>query len=375
MSVIQRLGVDRFRNLQAVDIEPAPRFNLLFGLNGSGKTSLLEAIHFLSVGKSFRTHKLDPLITDGESDFLLFADIGSDGRVGLSKSRNGRSELKLSGQNQRNWENVAASLPIQVINSESFSLLEGGAKLRRRFLDWAVFHVEHDFLVEWRAYRRCVSHKNILLKQKGSALEQQLLAWDIEIARYGEAIHRRRDLLIQSFSERLMLFVQKFLPAKTVEIDYKAGWDIEMSLADALRESRSRDLKYGMSLVGPHRADFVLRFDRHLATDVLSRGQLKMLVCAVKLAMGDFIQSRYQDVQSYQCIYLVDDLAAELDKDNRALVSESLHQTASQCFFTAVQDSDLPAVLDLIDRSGKFHVEHGKMRACNRAIHGEQNGK
>lgn len=363
MAVINRLMVDRFRNLKEVDLAPSPRFNLLFGTNGSGKTSLLEAIHVLSVGRSFRTHKIDPLVAYDRSDFLIFADMGDDGRVGLLKSRSGNSELKLDGQQQKNWQSVASRFAVQVINSESFSLLEGGAKIRRRFLDWAVFHVEHDFLADWRDYRRCVSHRNSLLKQRVSDLGAQLKAWDIEIARLGEGIHQRRQSLISGYSALLSERVGQFLPGKSIELDYKPGWDTSVDLQSVLSDSRERDIRYGMTLAGPHRADFQVRLDKHLATDVLSRGQLKMLVCAIKLSMGEFITNTYKEDHAYQCVYLLDDLAAELDAANREVVIACLEQTKSQCFFTAVHERDLGSVSELMDRSGKFHVEHGKISA------------
>lgn len=354
--------VDRFRNLVDVDLAPSPRFNLLYGVNGSGKTSLLEAIHVLSVGRSFRTHKIDPLVAYDQADFLVFADIGNGGRVGLQKSRNGRTELKLDGEQQRTWQLVAARMAVQVINSESFSLLEGGAKVRRRFLDWAVFHVEHNFLTDWRSYRRCVSHRNSLLKQRVSNLDVQLRPWDYEISKLGEVIHQRRQILLEGYTGLLAERVKQYLPHLNIELEYKAGWDTDRTLLEVLSESRDKDVRYGMTLAGPHRADFQVKVDRHLAIEVLSRGQLKMLVCAIKLSMGDFISRNYTD-QPYQCIYLLDDLAAELDKANRDIVIASLAETNSQCFFTAVQDQDLDSLTDLMDTSGKFHVEHGKITA------------
>ncbi|MEX0739297.1 MAG: DNA replication/repair protein RecF [Pseudohongiella sp.] len=368
MAVIQRLMIDRFRNLEAVDVLLSPGLNIFSGVNGSGKTSLLEAIHVLSVGRSFRTHKIDPLVMREQSNFLVFTDLGDAGRIGLLKSRNGKNELKYDGEQQRNWQAVASALPLQVLNSESFQLLEGSGKIRRRFLDWAVFHVEHAYLDDWRAYRRGVAHRNSLLKTGGATLHGQLDAWDIELAALGQAIHASRTAILDSFRPLLESVVAEFLTGRELALEYKAGWDTNQDFAAVLVEQRQRDIKYGMTLNGPHRADFSLKVDGVVATEVLSRGQLKMLVCALKIAMGRFVErSRGQGnsagIDNNQCTYLIDDLASELDRDNRNKVIRLLGDSGAQCLFTAVEAEDLDLDKEMSDRSRKFHVEHGKIQS------------
>lgn len=343
-----------------MDLQPAPRFNLLVGPNGSGKTSALEAIHVLSVGRSFRTHKLDPLISTDSDQFLLYSELGEGQRLGLQRGRSGAPTLRLDSENQTSWSQVAALLPLQIINTDSFSLLEGGGKVRRQFLDWAMFHVEHSYLREWRGYRRLLSQRNSLLKQRPADLHQQLDAWDIEIARLAQSIHLRRQDLIQGFGPEFEELVATFLPAVQLELSYQAGWDLSQDISEALRQNRERDLRYGMTLLGPHRADFQVRVGRHPAIEVLSRGQTKMLVCAIKLAMGQLIKNRV-----HRSIYLIDDLAAELDLSNCKIVIDYLETTQDQCFFTAIQEDFLPVLAHLTESSGKFHVEHGKIRACH----------
>lgn len=367
MAVIQRLMIDRFRNLETVDIALTPGFNIFSGINGSGKTSLLEAIHVLSVGRSFRTHKIDPLVNREERDFLVFADLGNHGRIGLLKSRNGKNELKFEGEQQRNWQSVAAALPLQVLNTESFQLLEGSGKLRRRFLDWAVFHVEHSYLDDWRAYRRGIAHRNSLLKTPGTGLQSQLDAWDVDLAQLGQSIHESRKAIIGSFSGLLTALLRDLLPGRDVLVEYKAGWDSEREFATVLKEQRPKDIKYGMTLNGPHRADFVIKINGVVATELLSRGQLKMLVCALKIAMGRFVERQAADSNvagcgKYQCTYLIDDLASELDRPNRNRVIGILADSGAQCLLTAVDAKDLDLDALIAERSGKFHVEHGKIQ-------------
>jgi len=368
MPVIERLAVDRFRNLLAVDIHPSPGLNLFVGSNGSGKTSLLEAVHVLSVGRSFRTQKVAPLINEDAPDFVIHAALEGGDRLGLIKNRQGRNDLKFSGEKQRSWSEVAYALPLQVINSDSLALVEGGAKIRRRFMDWSMFHVEHSFYENWRNYRRCLQHRNAILKQGPSSTNKNVLSslqtWNTELARYGEAIHRAR---LQFFSDYLPyfqlmadgLFDNKFV----IGIEYRAGWDAESkSLLEALSADTVREQRYGMSLFGPHRGDFEIRADGVPVIERLSRGQSKTLVCVMKLAAGALLNAAKPGNGRHNCVYLIDDLSSELDFVNQEKLIDLLDTSGSQCFFTAISDDDLPLLRQKMGVSGKFHVEHGKIK-------------
>jgi len=360
VALLSRLKLNDFRNLKSVELQFQPGFNLVYGPNGSGKTSLLEAIYVLSTGRSFRTTRLDPLIASDGTHFVIFAEVEDDAsshKLGLKRSANVAPLLRFNEQTQNSWSDVAVCLPLQLINSDSFSILEGGGKTRRRFLDWALFHVEHSYLMQWRAYRRVVSQRNILLKQKPANLNKLLDSWDVQLSELGEHIHQQRLGLLQKYLPELNKMTNKFLNGIDVEFDYKRGWAEDLSLMEALISSRSRDLRYGATLNGPHRGDFSLKVDRYLATDALSRGQTKMLIFALKFAMGEIVKT------SSSPIYLIDDLASELDAANCARVTEHLYASKDQCMFTAITDDALQAVFDLTDSSGKFHVEHGKIAA------------
>lgn len=377
MSILTSYSVDCFRNLKAIDFHPAPGFNLIYGKNGSGKTSLLESIHYLSVGRSFRTHKISPLLQLDKQSFLIVAAIaGSEGRIGLSKNRQGALDLRVFSETQKNFQRVAELLPLQLINSDSLSLLEGGAKLRRRFLDWMMFHVEHSFISRWRNYRQAVSQRNACLKslsrQSGrSGLREEdkklLQVWEAEIAELGETIDSDRRRLFDSLMPYFREILSDFLPSHEFEIEFRSGWDKAQSLLETLQSNRDRELQYGMTLYGPHRADFQIKIDGLSASEILSRGQIKLLVCALKLAAGQLIDrlSFEENEVVNRCIYLVDDLASELDRPNRAKVIDKLKTSGSQCFFTAIDAEDLPEVAEISKKSsGQFHVEHGKMHSA-----------
>lgn len=367
MTAIGRLDIDCLRNLSRVSIQPAPRLNLILGPNGSGKTSFLEAIHILSLGRSFRSHRLESLIQAGSEQFQLFARFANGDTAGVQKSRDSRGRiLKYNGEKQRNWQPLVTTLPVQLFNADSFALLQGSSRIRRRFLDWGVFHVEHGFLPAWQAMARCLSQRNALLK-KGRAVSAQLASWDQQFIVATERVTRERKAYFDHLLPYLESATRELLgePVRDIHYEFHQGWALEQSFEEALSAAYDTDLRYGMTRRGPHRADLLIRVSGLPVDQVLSRGQLKVLVCAMKLAEIRSLQAANPRIQP---VLLVDDLASELDEENRKNVLKALTGLGVQSFFTAIQLADLKelsesGVMDCEGQSGQFHVEHGKIEA------------
>jgi DNA replication and repair protein RecF len=360
MSIIEKLSISAVRNLISLEIEPISTVNILHGENGSGKTSILEAIHLLSSGRSFRTSKLDPLINNESEDAVVYARLDGGREVGLSKSRRQKHFLKYQSEKQSNWENVARELPCQILDSNSFLLLEGGPSSRRQFLDWGVFHVEHGFVENWRRTKKSIANRNLLLKQRRTDLEQ-IAAWDSELCLAAREVDRARKAYFESF---IPLFFKVYTDMNGVEvdnlsIDYDRGWESNRELAEVLDENREIDKRYGATQAGPHRADLSFKIGRSRAVDILSRGQQKILVSSMKLSQGLLLS----DALKRQCIFLIDDLPSELDHENRSAVLAQLEAMGGQVFITCVE---IAGILDSLSDSSKlatFHVERGTITA------------
>src|SRR5690606_17108308 len=146
---LKRLTVTAVRNLHPVTLHPSPRINIISGPNGSGKTSLLEAIHILGLARSFRSTRLQPVIQYQQDSCTVFGEVflsgGNASKIGITRSRQADYDIRINGQNARSTAELAEVLPLQLINPDSFRLLEGAPKQRRQYLDWGVFHVEHRF--------------------------------------------------------------------------------------------------------------------------------------------------------------------------------------------------------------------------------------
>lgn len=341
-------------------MSPSRRVNLIVGPNGSGKTSLLEAIHLLGVGRSFRSVKVAPLIQYGATSCTIFGELdGGAVSIGLQKSRHQKPILKLQGERQSNWVEAAHRLPIQVLDSTAFLLLEGSSKVRRRFLDWGVFHVEPQFVDHWRNSRRCIAHRNHLLKA-GRLDVAQLAPWEAELDRAGAQVDAARSRYFQAFMSAFDEVLNALLPLEGLSVSYQRGWDTERSLAEVLASGRESDRRYGATQFGPHRADLLLRIGRHPAVEVLSRGQQKLVVSAMKIAQAVLL-SQTEATSSRHCVFLIDDLPAELDAHNRQRVCEWLENTGSQVFLTCVDDQTLIPLWRRDTPLTAFHVEHGKI--------------
>ncbi len=360
MSIIEKLSVTAVRNIHGLHIEPIPTVNILHGENGSGKTSILESIHLLASGRSFRTSKLEPLISSGQEEAVVFARLSDGKEIGLSKSHKQKHQLKFRSEKQANWESVARELPCQILDSNSFLLLEGGPKARRQFLDWGVFHVEHGFVENWRRTKKSIANRNLLLKQRSPNFSE-IAAWDSELCLAAREVHRAREEYFQVF---LPLFLELYrnmngVDADTLRIDYESGWDTARELEDILLENRNIDIRYGATQSGPHRADLAFKIGRNRAVDILSRGQQKVLVSTMKIAQGLLLSQALDR----NCIFLVDDLPSELDHDNRAAILSQLVSMGGQIFVTCVE---IAGILDSLTGDPKlatFHVERGTITA------------
>lgn len=360
---LSRLFIQHLRNLQSVDINPSDRVNLIYGLNGSGKTSVLEAINILALGRSFRSHKHKPLINHQHEDFTVFGKVlsteGSETPIGIQRNLNGDVQLKAKGAQVNSIADLALHLPLQVINSDTFLLLEGSPKIRRQFMDWLVFHVEHQFYPNWKDLQRCLKHRNSLLR-RDRIDPFELNTWDQELVQLTEKIHSYRLASIEQFSPVFYELLAEFIVLDGVQLSYQRGWDKHRDYASVLKEGFERDKRFGLTHAGSHRAELKITIAGQDAAEILSRGQQKLLVCALKIAQGSVLSR----ITGRKCIYLVDDLPAELDEKHRNLLTQWLHKMDTQVFITGVErDTLLSSWQDKPDIPLKmFHVEQGEVR-------------
>ncbi|MGB0893150.1 MAG: DNA replication/repair protein RecF [Parashewanella sp.] len=354
MSLTQ-LTISDFRNIHSAQLPLSNGLNLIYGQNGSGKTSVLEAVYFLGMGRSFRSHLTQRVINKDAEQLTLFAKLeqqDEQAKLGLSRHRNGDIEVRLNGDKLKKLSLLAETLPIQVITPESFALLFDGPKARRQFIDWGAFHCDPNFHHAWMNVRRIIKHRNSLLKSE--ATYQSIEYWDRELVRYTEIVTEIRAEYVHSLNALLTGIINEFIPNSDVKISFSRGWDSKTDYAEVLKSQYIRDLSSGHTGSGAHKADLRLRVGNMPAQDALSRGQLKLLVCALRIAQGKLLKQQ----TNKQSIYLVDDLPSELDARHRKLLLSQLAETDAQIFVTAIEPA---AIVDSLHCSPDrmFHVEQG----------------
>ena len=354
---LSHLKIRDFRNLVDIEFEPCSGVNLIYGLNASGKTSLLESIYYLSHLRSFRTPYLSDLINHDASRLQLLAkatdQLDNQIPIGIDRSKDSL-EVRANHKPIQRVADITAIFPVLAIHPDSYRLITGSPGERRAYIDWGVFHVEQGFFEAWQRYKKALSQRNAALRsgQKPSYCK----LWDKELDQAAEYINVKREKYIQDLYPFYLDLIEQFFPDQQVKLEYRRGWKSEESLRTVLEQTFDRDLKRGMTQAGPHRADLYIQVDGKSAQTGISRGQQKVLVALLKLAqVQQFSQSAAR-----HCILLYDDLAAELDKEHRKQIMSVLKSMPIQLFLTAIE----PDQIELQEWSDvrMFHVEQGQLK-------------
>lgn len=353
MTRLAQLHVERFRNLEPLDLEPASGINLVSGANGAGKTSLLEAIHTLSLGRSFRGNNPAELIRHGENDFLLRAQIDGRSATGahrLALQRDRRSmTLRIDQENVTRLSELARLLPVLALHPQSDDLVLGSPEYRRRFLDRVGFYARADFHAIHRDFQRALKQRNALLRRG-----RHEPAWDqLYLETAGELEAARRSVLSE-LEQRVDGLIDRMLPGSRLTLRYLPGYRQDLELAEALSQGVQRERDQQASLFGPHRADLRIALDDHDARQVASRGQIKMLVVLLHLAVLDL----WTSARGEPAVVLFDDLASELDAANRGRVLEYLGESGHQVFVSVIAPDAIDGEGDI---QARFTVAGGQV--------------
>jgi len=376
--ILSELTVRDVRCIELAELSLHPGRNLIWGGNGSGKTSLLEAMFLLGRGRSFRTRNSERLVRHGQERLVVFGRTESSESVGYAGSlgdaaRSGSSAAAMGGLvhavgvevHRRDGPraridsaavgslaDLSRVFPVQVIDPEIHKLIEEGGRRRRRWLDWAVFHVEPRFADWWVRFARAVRQRNAALRERRGATRP----WDVEVAALGEKISEARRAVLEQMAP-LWRETTAGLDCPAAELQYFRGWGTQHALLEALDASRERDEARGLTHAGPHRADILIRVGGKLAREVLSRGQQKLMAVALTLAQLRLLKG----VSGTTPTLLLDDPAAELDAAHLRHFVGQIAPLGCQLVITSLHPET--AAFGTPDRV--FHVEQGRVGRYN----------
>jgi DNA replication and repair protein RecF len=366
-SLIKGEGV---RNLQPFKIEPSTKLSFFWGDNGAGKTSLLEAVCFLSTGRSFRGRSPDSFINAELALSTLFGEWANKQntyRIGIQRDRHNHLINQINGAKQKNLAVNNDLLAVKVLTPDIFSVVAGKADQRRNLLDWPLFHVEHVFRKAKTDVNRVLKQRNASLrmaKHKGltAQIKEQIKGWDLQLVQLSQTLHQFRKSAAERLQNNLCSLQGEpgvWISKQKLTVRYQAGWPKAKELADVLIANLEKDVQKGYTQAGPHRFDLTLYTDNQATAEVFSRGELKTLAVASQLCQIERLVEEKQQV-----VVLLDDLFAELDSNHSTWCLEQLNQlTGVQSFITGITIPKAIKQRFSGKGTGWFHVEHGRITA------------
>tara|TARA_R110002051_G_scaffold91405_4_gene160795 strand:- start:8 stop:1216 length:1209 start_codon:yes stop_codon:yes gene_type:complete len=400
--MIERLQISYLRNLNQVNLS-ATACNVIIGANGSGKTSLLEAIFLLSRGKSFRHHQPKRYIQHHQNAATVHAKLSDSCSLAIQKQADATTILRLNQSTVYNQSILTEQLPTLLIDPSTMDMLEQGSASRRQLLDWLVFHMKQGFHPQWVAYQRLLKQRNSLLKQRRYLSQVQLTelkSWDKGLASHAALIHHYRESIFEAWQPYFSESIAQLLPAyaKQLSLSYNAGYDTDVALDIQLNERLEQDLQLGYTRIGNHRADIHVHWRsnesraiqdgqvtrsttaegdvqtklpvlKEQAANVLSRGEKKLLITALRLsqlplllkAENNLVSSINDAKLSVTPVVLLDDITAELDDRAIEILLSTLAQLPCQVFMTSLTDSVLPLVYKYWSNPNVFHMKQGNI--------------
>ena len=364
---VAKLITHNFRNLNGAAIYFHPKLNFFVGDNGSGKSSLLEALFYLGHGKSFRTSKVDVLACHDQTSFVVNIKDSNNCQLGLSRDvSTGLTNIKIDGERHSRLSVLARNIAIQIVTPESFKLFFGGPKERRRFIDLGMFHVKHNFAKQWKSFNRVLKQRNACIRLNSSAnkADSMLPYWTEKFCQMSIEVACIRQEYASAVIVELDVWLAILLPdlKRRVTVQYLQGWPQKKQLQDVLVNNQEREAGYGYSLYGAHKFDVKFLLDKQSLETQLSRGQQKLFLLALTFAQAKLIAR----VKRVKPILLIDDVGAELDLNSRTLLNNAIGKLNCQVIITAIDKTAVEPLVPTDNNYKMFHVKHGQISAIGK---------
>ncbi len=355
--VLRRIKIENLRVLERVDVELGQGMNGFFGGNGAGKTSFLEGCGMLGLGRSFRTARHGEIIKRGSEFTRVVGEVEENGGrtvIGVERRKVGGAG-RINGKRIGGRSELARVVPVLPIDNEFYGLLWAGGRVRRRWLDWVLFHVEP-------TYGSVLSEFEKVRRQRNSALRKGLPRvemgfWNAEFVQRGMEVSTYRRAITEELSARLW-DLQKGDVFTETELTYEKGWGGEWDgLLDALKRGEKGDRQMGFTKSGPQAANLKFRREGRDAARVFSRGEGKKQALAFAIAAANLWRERSGTAP----LLLLDDLSSELDERGRHELARILGEQKGQVILSGVSEADTN--LSLTPGARVFHVKQGLIRA------------
>ncbi len=354
---LRNLGLTNFKNYELNEIEFSSRINCITGNNGVGKTNILDAIHYLSLTKSFFNNIDSSNIRHGEEYFIArgtFVRDDEDDNIYCSFQKQKQKQLKRNGKEYRKLSDHVGRFPVVMISPADSALITEGSEDRRRFMNKIISQYNGEYLDSVLKYGKALQQRNRQLKEfkaSGRFDNDVLSIWDAQLVKYGEYVHQERQVLVE---ELIPVFQEYYSLISSARENVKLVYRSHLSEGDfhsALQTSLSKDRFLEYTTVGIHKDDLVLEMDGYPVKSTGSQGQQKSYLVALKLAKFDYIKRK----AGVSPILLLDDIFDKFDAERVEQIIRLVgNHRFGQIFITDTHQDRLQDILSSIDTEYKL---------------------
>lgn len=351
---LSRLLLKNIRSIESAEIFPCHQFNLFYGANGAGKTSLLEAINILSTGRSFRTHRVRDIIRQKQPTFMVAGIQETDNKtqqLGIERT-NDSVNVRINKQPVKQIAELSYALPLIEFHPGSTQLITGDPGQRRAYMDWGVFQTNPGFFSDWRQYQHSLRQRNALLKAKKP--KQEITLWNDPLIQSAKKVDQARHHYLTNLESHLADLFNQLTINYELGFQYRSGWKQGETFEESLGKNLNRDQDLGYTYSGPHRADLNITLNNRLASSYASRGQLKFITILLKLLQATHFKKTTQE----NAILLFDDLPSEFDRDHLQQIINLIIEIKTQVFITTIE-ADIKTLKN--ETKKMFHVKQGEV--------------
>ena len=345
---IESIKLRDFRNYTELEITPHPGVNLLFGQNGSGKTNLLEAIHYCALGRSHRTSQDREVVRKGQTAAAVGVTVRrKEGRhdvaVKLTPEGPKHKHVFVDKKRASRISDMMGQVQCVIFSPEDLMLVKDGPSARRKFLDMMISQLSTPYFIALQQYQKAMDQRNAMLREvkRGGRMDQTMMdAFEQSMAEQGAVIHRYRKQMIDKLA---VLAAEKYR-----SISGRDGEDFCMTYKDCtgetdfvteakrqLAQSRQEDAFRGTTSFGVHREDILLTLMGREMKLFASQGQIRTATLSMKLAQ----MALFEEISGEMPILLLDDVMSELDMTRRTRLLKEI--SGGQTFVTCTDESDL----------------------------------
>lgn len=361
---IEKLHIINFKNFEEAKMDFSQKANVLVGLNGSGKTNLLDAIYYLAFTKSaFNASDLNT-VREGETASFIkgtFQNSEKSREITCGLQRGSKKSFREEGQEYGKLSDHIGKYPVVLMEPDDTELIKGGGEVRRKFIDGILSQIDPIYLTNLIAYNHILKQRNSLIRMfnEGKAFDATALeTYDHQLVSNGETLFKNRQHFITEFVPIFRKYYDFLVEEKEIaDIHYTSGLQGD-NFRDGLLTSRRKDLALGRTTFGVHRDDFVFLLNDVEIKKRGSQGQQKSFVIALRLAQREVISNH----KGFSPILLMDDIFDKLDDFRIERLLELIHQGLGQFFITDARPDRTQGLLDRINVSASvFVVENGKV--------------